>query len=239
MENEKKNWQRMLFKTNKVWLNILEDGSPVIKNGKVRIKYQLGQNYEYWVHPDKIKPLPKTPPSKPFAPQASACKADNSTKTPAEVPEGPAPVMDKDEFNSVIHVYTDGASSGNPGPSGIGIHFTYGPHQKDISRYIGQATNNIAELEAIRVALSELKRTHIPVRLYTDSSYAHGLLVLGWRASKNKALVSAIRKLMRPFKDLKILKVKGHADNAGNNRADALATAAIKKRSFSDDEALS
>jgi ribonuclease HI len=75
--------------------------------------------------------------------------------------------------------------------------------------------------------------------LYTDSSYAHGLLVLGWRASKNKALVSAIRKLMRPFKDLKILKVKGHADNAGNNRADALATAAIKKRSFSDDEALS
>jgi ribonuclease HI len=231
MEDDKKQWQRMLFKNNKVWMNIHKENHPVVKNGKVRIKYQLNQDYEYWVHKEKVKPLPRVLPRKGTALKVSPPNAVDSIP----LPDGPAAGMDTDEPSaSMIEVYTDGASSGNPGPSGIGIYFRYGHHQKEISRYIGQATNNVAELEAIRVALSELKKTHIPIRLYTDSSYAHGLLVQGWRASKNKAIVNAIRKLMQPFKNLKILKVKGHADNEGNNRADALATAAVRKRSLSN-----
>ncbi|MBU4419678.1 MAG: ribonuclease HI, partial [Proteobacteria bacterium] len=42
----------------------------------------------------------------------------------------------------MICIYTDGASSGNPGPSGIGILLLYGDHEKEISKYIGPATNN-------------------------------------------------------------------------------------------------
>ena len=129
-----------------------------------------------------------------------------------------------------IHVYTDGASSGNPGPSGIGIFLRYGVHEKEISQYIGIATNNIAELEAIRVGLSEIKNPELPVRFYTDSSYALGLLTLGWKPKKNQDIVKSIQNLMKKFKDLKFEKVRGHAGNEGNEMADRLATRANKDR---------
>ena len=140
--------------------------------------------------------------------------------------------MPSNKNQNVIQVYTDGASSGNPGPSGIGVLLQYGTHQKEISRYIGNATNNIAELEAIRVALASIKNHDLPVRVYTDSSYAHGLLTKGWKAKKNKTLVANIRKLASTFKDLQFIKVKGHAGDMLNERADRLATAAIKNSSF-------
>jgi ribonuclease HI len=129
-----------------------------------------------------------------------------------------------------IHLYTDGASSGNPGPAGIGIFLRYGIHEKEISQYIGMATNNIAELEAIRVGLSEIKNRALPVRVYTDSSYALGLLTRGWKPKKNQDLVKSIQKLMKTFRDLRFIKVRGHSGNEGNTRADRLATGAVKER---------
>ncbi|MBU4419881.1 MAG: ribonuclease HI, partial [Proteobacteria bacterium] len=129
----------------------------------------------------------------------------------------------------MICIYTDGASSGNPGPSGIGILLLYGDHEKEISKYIGPATNNIAELEAIRLALLELKRTDLPVKIFTDSSYAHGVLALGWEAKKNTELVKSIKKIISKFRELKFHKVKGHAGIDGNERANYLATSAVTK----------
>ena len=119
---------------------------------------------------------------------------------------------------------------GNPGPSGIGVLLQYGSHEKEISKYIGIATNNIAELEAIRVGLSALKKTDLPVRVFTDSNYAHGVLMLGWKARKNLELVRSIKKTISKVKDLKIIKVKGHAGIGGNERADYIATLAIKNK---------
>lgn len=133
------------------------------------------------------------------------------------------------ETDRVVHVYTDGASSGNPGPSGIGVLLRYGVHEKEVSRYIGIATNNIAELEAIRVGLSLIRNPALPVRVYTDSSYALGLLAKGWKASKNKALVADLRKMVSQFKDILFVKVKGHSGDVGNERVDGLATAAIAR----------
>jgi len=43
MTNNKINWIRMQFNKNKVWLATDRDKRPVIKNGKVLIKYQLDQ----------------------------------------------------------------------------------------------------------------------------------------------------------------------------------------------------
>ena len=117
----------------------------------------------------------------------------------------------------------------HPGPSGIGVVLQYGNHQKEISRPIGTATNNIAELEAIRVGLSVIKNRDLAVRIHTDSSYAYGLLSKGWKAKKNKALVADIRRLVSQFADLRFIKVKGHAGHAQNERADWLATSAIKR----------
>jgi ribonuclease HI len=125
-----------------------------------------------------------------------------------------------------IHVYTDGASSGNPGPAGIGVYIHYKGKEKEISRHIGIATNNVAELEAIRTGLLALKSRDKPVRVYTDSTYANGVLTLGWKTRKNEELVQRIKEIMNRFGNLTVIQVKGHAGDAGNERANRLATTA-------------
>ena len=74
----------------------------------------------------------------------------------------------------------------------------------------------------------ELKTTKKPVRIFTDSSYAHGVLSLNWKAKKNIELINGIKKTMTSFSDLKLVKIKGHADHAGNVKADFLAVKAAQ-----------
>ena len=216
----------MCFKNNKVWVATDRDDLPRVEGGKVLIKYQLDQAHEYWVHPESVKPLPAEGGCNRGASTGKA-RPRNASPALAGSRERKDPAGDRAE---TIHVYTDGASSGNPGPAGIGIFLRYGVHEKKISRYIGIATNNIAELEAIRVGLAEIKNVDLPVRLYTDSSYALGLLTRGWKPKKNKDRIASIKRLMRNFKDLEFIKVRGHAGDEGNEKADRLATGAVKNR---------
>ncbi|MGD9211199.1 MAG: hypothetical protein PVI90_10505, partial [Desulfobacteraceae bacterium] len=81
------------------------------------------------------------------------------------------------------------------------------------------------------VGLSEVKNRSLPVRVFTDSSYALGLLSKGWKPKKNQELVSQIRRLMKDFADLHFIKVKGHAGHPENECADHLATSAISAHS--------
>jgi ribonuclease HI len=67
------------------------------------------------------------------------------------------------------------------------------------------------------------------VRVFTDSSYAYGVLALGWKARKNQAIIASIKTILLKFENLKFIKVKGHMGIEGNERADVLATSAIKK----------
>jgi ribonuclease HI len=213
-------WERMMFKKNKVWVAVDANNTPIDNSGKVLIKYQLDQEHEYWVHSRNVTPIPEGPVE---------------TKTTSRVPD-PAQEAKSDiktyhklsNKDHSIEIYTDGASSGNPGPSGIGILLRFGQHEREISRFIGHATNNIAELEAIRIALKELKVVDKPVRIYTDSKYAYGVLTMGWKAKKNQALINDIKSLMSRFQNMEMIKVPGHAGHEGNERADALATSAIK-----------
>jgi ribonuclease HI len=227
MTDDTINWKRMQFKKNKVWLAIDRDQKPVVKNGKVLIKYQLGQDYEYWVNPKNIKCIDsveiETKKSKHKKSTENAPKKRNTKVKPK------TESSDDTEYKDCICIYTDGASSGNPGPSGIGIVLRFGKHEKEISKYIGIATNNIAELEAIRTGLLAIKDTEIPVRIFTDSRYAYGVLTLGWKAIKNQKLIKSIKNILLKFKDRKIIKIKGHAGHEENERADFLATSAIKK----------
>jgi ribonuclease HI len=206
----------MQFKGNKVWMATGPDGAPVTRNNKCLIKYQQDQDYEYWVHPDSVHSLDETPSPPPKPKRPAPKKNKQTTEIPTDFPD------------NTVFVYTDGACSGNPGPSGIGVVLRHGERKKEISRYIGMATNNIAELEAIRAGLSALKNTTLPVRVFTDSSYALGVLSKGWKASKNQELVVATKTLIAKFNDLKLIKVKGHAGHEENEKADQLAVAAIK-----------
>lgn len=231
-------WKRMSFKGNKVWAEVDEGDVLLLDEGRVRIKYNLKQTHEYRVYPDTLKsddPEHLTPKGsqekgaaeKKSAPAPKTGKAVPPPLRPGLVRELPIEGLSTTE-PGVIHIFTDGATSGNPGPSGIGILFRYGTHEREISRHIGQGTNNIAELEAIRVALLEVKKPQLPVRIYTDSSYALGLIARGWKAQANLELVEEIRALTRRFSNLVFVKVKGHAGLPENEKADKLATAAVK-----------
>jgi len=61
-----------------------------------------------------------------------------------------------------IKVYTDGGARGNPGPAGIGAHaLADSDHLFDLSEYIGDTTNNVAEYTAAIKALEHLAKTKV------------------------------------------------------------------------------
>ncbi len=217
----------MVFKKNKVWLATDQDQKPVTKNGKVLIRYQLDQDYEYWVLSKNINPIDS------LQRKEKTKKGEKSTQKPSKQKgtktKSDTKFLIETSCDDAINIYTDGASSGNPGPSGIGVVMRFSNHEKEISRYIGITTNNMAELEAIRSGLLAVKNSNLPVRVFTDSRYAYGVLTQGWKAKKNQDIIESIKKILSKFNDLKFIKVKGHAGIEGNERADFLATSAIKK----------
>jgi len=130
-----------------------------------------------------------------------------------------------------IVVYTDGACHGNPGPMGIGVVILDREERREVSEYLGEGTNNIAELTAILRALELIPpgERERPVLVHSDSSYALGLLSRGWKAKKNVELVDSLRRLAAEFPRLRAIKVAGHAGVSENERCDQLANAAVAR----------
>jgi len=213
-------WKRMQFKGNKVWVAVDAAEKPLTKAGKQLIKYQLEQPHEYWVHPSKVLPLEAGDPKSVRRQRSPARKRSRPTT-------GSALPTDCSQDDAIC-IYTDGACSGNPGPAGIGVVMQYKGKRKEISRYLGLGTNNIAELEAIRAGLLAVKNRNLPVVVFTDSSYSLGLLTKGWKAKQNQELVADVRELVATFKQIRFIKVKGHAGHPQNERADRLAVESIK-----------
>lgn len=140
-----------------------------------------------------------------------------------------------------VTIYTDGACSGNPGPGGWGAILMYGEHKKELSGGEADTTNNRMELTAVIEALSLLKEPCI-VDLWSDSKYvidglekgwAKGWQARGWKkADKKPALNPDLWERLLELVDIHSLRyhwVKGHAENAFNNRCDELAVAASQK----------
>ncbi|MCZ2443217.1 MAG: ribonuclease HI [Flavobacteriales bacterium] len=134
----------------------------------------------------------------------------------------------------VIHIYTDGAARGNPGPGGFGIVLKAGPHRKEYAEGYRHTTNNRMELKAVITGLEMLKTRNVPVVIYSDSKYVVDAIDKGWvfdwakkrfKGKKNPDLWLAFLKLYSQFQ-IKMVWVKGHADNPENNRCDELAVAA-------------
>ena len=84
------------------------------------------------------------------APEAEAPPAD------APAPPAPAePVRPVNRDDARYHLYTDGGARGNPGPAGIGARLmtAAGDVVEDLADYIGKATNNVAEYQALIAGL--------------------------------------------------------------------------------------
>jgi len=130
-----------------------------------------------------------------------------------------------------IIIYTDGACHGNPGPMGIGVVILDRGKRRELSEYLGEGTNNIAELTAILRALEVVPEEDRgrPVMVHSDSAYALGLISKGWKPKKNIELVDSLRRLVAGFPRLRTIKVAGHAGVSENERCDQLANAAVAR----------
>ena len=135
---------------------------------------------------------------------------------------------------SDIHIWTDGACSGNPGPGGWGALMIAGNRRKEIYGGEPDTTNNRMELMAAIEALNALKKASV-VTLHTDSNYVkdgltkwiHGWKKNGWKTAakkpvKNKDLWQALDDACARH-EIEWKWVKGHAGDEGNEKADELA----------------
>ena len=139
---------------------------------------------------------------------------------------------------AAIEIFTDGACSGNPGPGGWGAILRSGVHEREISGGELATTNNRMEITAAIRALETLKRPS-NVTLHTDSRYLMDGATLwlprwmanGWKTADKKPVKNADlwRELEAAGAPHKIAWrwVQGHSGHAENERADALARAAI------------
>ena len=144
---------------------------------------------------------------------------------------------------TAVELYTDGACSGNPGPGGWGVILVVGDKEKELAGGEPDTTNQRMELQAVIQGLKALNRS-CKVKVYSDSAYFINALEKkwyvnwrknGWKNSKgepvkNRDLWEALLEQMARHQ-LSLQKVKGHSGHHYNERCDALARAAVPKKS--------
>ena len=125
-------------------------------------------------------------------------------------------------------IYIDGGARGNPGPAGVGvvIRDSSGKKIKDISKYIGETTNNIAEYNALLYGLEEaliLKADEIKINL--DSELVAKQLAGEYRVkdANIKPLFERAVSMLKSFKSFEI----NHIDRSENKEADRLVNKAV------------
>jgi ribonuclease HI len=101
---------------------------------------------------------------------------------------------------------------------------------EELSEYLGQGTNNIAELTAILRGVEMVGERAGKLVIHTDSQYAIGVLSKGWKAKANVELVARIKEALRRRGRVELRYVKGHAGIPLNERCDELAREAVLRR---------
>lgn len=147
--------------------------------------------------------------------------------------------------NEKIVIFADGACSGNGKENAVGGWGVVLQYFKDDVKVMEKelfdgepnTTNNRMEIMSCIQGLKAIKKTDIPIEIYTDSAYVYNCInekwyvkweANGWILSSKKAAVEnkeLWKELLTLYRKLKptFIKVKGHSDNEGNNRADELA----------------
>jgi ribonuclease HI len=137
----------------------------------------------------------------------------------------------------MIEIFTDGASSGNPGPGGYGTILRSGQHYKELSEGFRKTTNNRMELLAVIKGLEALKTPNQDVMIFSDSKYVidaiekrwvNGWVTKGFVGKKNKDLWMRYLTIAKLHK-VKFTWVRGHNGHPENERCDQLAVAAGKR----------
>ncbi len=137
-----------------------------------------------------------------------------------------------------VELFTDGACSGNPGPGGWGAILRMGGREKELSGGEPATTNNRMEMMAAIAGLEALQRP-CKVALFTDSTYVKdgvtkwikGWKRNGWKTADKKPVknIDLWQRLDAVHAQHQVVWhwVRGHSGHPENERADALARAAI------------
>ncbi len=119
-------------------------------------------------------------------------------------------------------IFSDGASSGNPVPSGIGVVIRLGDKEHEISEHIGLATNNVAEYKALIAALKKAIDLHIEEVTVNLDSELLVRQVNGQYRVKNKGLLPLFAEVIHLLKQFKCYNIY-HIPRVENKEADLLA----------------
>jgi ribonuclease HI len=141
-----------------------------------------------------------------------------------------------------IHIFTDGATLVHKSKTGgWSAVILFKDKKKEIKGAKADTTNNIMELLACIKALENIRTNHIPIKIYSDSTYVvNGMnewrfnwQTNGWKSSKNKVknreLWEQLISLSEKQDDIEFIWVRGHDGEEWNERADHLATTAIEE----------
>jgi len=135
--------------------------------------------------------------------------------------------------NKSIEIYVDGGARGNPGPAGVGVLILDGAGKKikDISKYIGEATNNVAEYSALLYGLEEaliLRADELKINL--DSELVVKQLNGEYRVKdvNLRPLFERALNMLKSFKNFEL----NHIDRSKNKEADKLVNRAINLASL-------
>jgi ribonuclease HI len=142
-----------------------------------------------------------------------------------------------------ITIYTDGASSGNPGPGGYGVVLIAGKHRLEKSAGFRLTTNNRMELMAVIEGLESLKIPGSNVVVYTDSKYVADSVEKRWvfqweaKAFKNKKNPDLWMRFLKIYRkhNVRFKWIRGHSNNVENEICDRLAVEAYRKGPLRED----
>lgn len=145
-----------------------------------------------------------------------------------------------------VHIYTDGAAKGNPGPAGYGVvmEMVGTPYKKEFYEGFRLSTNNRMELLAVIVGLEKLKNPKTKVLVVSDSKYVVDAVEKRWvfqwekinfKAKKNPDLWVRFLKVYRKHQ-VDFQWIKGHNNHPQNERCDQLAVMASQQEKLSIDE---
>jgi ribonuclease HI len=214
-------WIEATLRGQRVLARANADGAFDVRGGRVEIRYKPGDARAYHAAARNLEVAQGA-----RLMEDATCPPAETTESASRAKKGVTPGVPAGAWIA----YTDGACSGNPGPAGCGVVLV-SPNgtTREGSEYIGEATNNVAELTAILRALQWVPKDAGPIVVHTDSQYAIGVLQKGWKAKANQELV-AVTKRSVEARGARLVYVPGHQGVALNERADALARESVQTR---------
>ena len=130
---------------------------------------------------------------------------------------------------TAVVIYTDGGARGNPGPAGAGAIIYDGSKLiASLKKYLGEVTNNVAEYEALILALGEAKKKSISnraVEVRMDSELIVKQIRGEYKVKDRnlKVLHAKVRELLQDFSSVSFV----HVPREDNKEADRLVNEAI------------